>query len=106
VPAHRQSVTITTANQLVMEAIFDNKANILNSKLHAAHDGSIIYSVTTDQTLWGRTYTYLRDTNPALGREVLGIVGVINWRAKTFEIGGIRKRIDDVRRKPKGFRHK
>jgi hypothetical protein len=85
-----------------MEAIFDNKANVLNAKLHASHDNSIIYAVSTSQTLWGRTYTYLRDTNPAIGGEST-IVGAINWRKKTFEIQGQRKSIGDIRRKPKGF---
>jgi len=85
-----------------MEAIFDNKANMLNTHLHAPHDNSIIYSISTSQTLWGRTYTYLRDTNPALGRES-AIVGAINWKQKTFEIHGQRKSIRDIRRKPNGF---
>jgi len=85
-----------------MEALFDNKANVLNAQLHASHDNSVIYSISTSQTLWGRTYTYLRDTNPASGREST-IVGAINWRKKTFEIQGQRKLIRDVRRKPKGF---
>ena len=88
-----------------MEVIFDNKANVLNAHLHASHDNSIIYSISTSQTLWGRTYTYLRDTNPAMGGEAT-IVGAINWRKKTFEIQGQRKLIGDIRRKPKGFLNK
>ncbi|KAF8963656.1 hypothetical protein BDZ97DRAFT_986872 [Flammula alnicola] len=88
-----------------MEAIFDNKANVLNAKVHATHDNSVIYSISTDQTLWGRTYTYVKDTNPALGGEST-IVGVINWGQKTFEIQGNRKPIKDIRRKPGGFRNK
>jgi len=75
---------------------------VLNARLHASHDSSIIYTISTSQTLWGRTYTYLRDTNPALGGEPT-IVGAINWRKKTFEIQGQRKSIGDIRRKPKGF---
>ncbi|KAF8816002.1 hypothetical protein BYT27DRAFT_7185731 [Phlegmacium glaucopus] len=88
-----------------MEAIFDNKANVLNARLHASHDNSIIYAISTSQTLWGRTYTYLRDTNPALGGEPT-IVGAINWRKKTFEIQGQRKSIGAIRRKPKGLFNK
>ena len=88
-----------------MEAIFDNKANVLNAQLHASHDNSVIYAVSTNQSLWRRTYTYLRDTNPALGGESV-IVGAINWRKKTFEIQGQRKSIKDIRRKPKGFFNK
>ena len=90
---------------ILMEAIFDNKANVLNAQLHASHDNSVIYSVSTSQTLWRRTYTYLRDTNPALGGDSI-IVGAINWRKKTFEIQGQRKSIKDIRRKPKGFFNK
>lgn len=88
-----------------MEAIFDNKANVLNAQLHASHDNSVIYAISTSQTLWGRTYTYLRDTNPALSGEPV-IVGAINWRKKTFEIQGQRKLISDIRRKPKGLFNK
>ena len=85
-----------------MEAIFDNKANVLNAQLHASHDNSVIYDISTSQTLWRRTYTYLRDTNPVSGGESI-IVGAINWKKKTFEIQGQRKAIKDIRRKPKGF---
>lgn len=88
-----------------MEAIFDNKANVLNAQLHASHDNSVIYAISTSQTLWRRTYTYLRDTNPASGGDSV-IVGAINWRKKTFEIQGQRKFIKDIRRKPKGFFNK
>lgn len=49
-----------------MEAIFDNKSDVLNAKMHATHDNSVIYAVSTDQTLWTRTYTYVKDMNPAL----------------------------------------
>jgi len=88
-----------------MEAIFDNKANVLNAQLHASHDNSVIYAVSTSQSLWRRTYTYLRDTNPAIGGDSI-IVGAINWKKKTFEIQGQRKSIKDIRRKPKGLFNK
>ncbi|KDR69742.1 hypothetical protein GALMADRAFT_160249 [Galerina marginata CBS 339.88] len=88
-----------------MEATFDNKANVLNAKLHAAHDNSVIYSITTDQAVFSRKYTYVRDTNPALGGDST-IVGVINWGKKTFEINGQRKALGEVRRKVGGFRNK
>lgn len=88
-----------------MEAIFDNKANVLNAKLHTTHDSSVIYTISTDQTLWGRTYTYVKDTNPALGGGST-IVGVINWEKKTFEIQGHRRPVNDIRRKATGFRNK
>lgn len=88
-----------------MEAKFDNKSNVLNAKLRATHDDSVIYTISTDQTLWGRTYTYVKDTNPALG-EGSTIVGVINWKKKTFEMQGHRRLVEDIRRKPSGFRNK
>ncbi|KJA28853.1 hypothetical protein HYPSUDRAFT_33249 [Hypholoma sublateritium FD-334 SS-4] len=88
-----------------MEAIFDNKANVLNAKLHTTHDSSVIYTISTDQTLFGRTYTYVKDTNPALGGGST-IVGVINWEKKTFEIQGHRRPVNDIRRKATGFRNK
>ncbi|KAF5321257.1 hypothetical protein D9619_001661 [Psilocybe cf. subviscida] len=49
-----------------MEAIFDNKTDVLNAKLHTTHDNSVIYAVSTDQTMWTRTLTYVKDMNPAL----------------------------------------
>jgi len=88
-----------------MEVAFDNKTNVLAAKLRTTIDHSAIYSITTDESLWRRSYTYLRDTCPVLGGEPT-IVGVINWRRKTFEINGVRKKVDDIRRKPKGFGNK
>jgi hypothetical protein len=88
-----------------MEATFDNKANVLHAKLRTTHDNSVIYTISTDQTIWGRTYTYVRDHNPVHGGEPT-IVGVINWEKKTFEIHGHRKAVKDIRRKANGFRNK
>ncbi|KIM36902.1 hypothetical protein M413DRAFT_448828 [Hebeloma cylindrosporum] len=85
-----------------MEAIFDNKSDVLNAKLHATHDNSVIYSISTDETIWSRTYTYVKDLNPAQGGDPT-LVGAINWAKKTFEIQGQRKGLDDVRRKPPGL---
>ena len=99
---YRHSPIFHSLLTILMEAIFDNKANVLNAQLHAPHDNSVIYDISTSQSLWRRTYTYLRDTNPALGGESV-IVGAINWRKKTFEIQGQRKSIKDIRRKPKGL---
>ncbi|KAF8816006.1 hypothetical protein BYT27DRAFT_6483652 [Phlegmacium glaucopus] len=84
-----------------MEAIFDNHANLLNTRLQSSHDNSIIYAISTSQTLWGRKYTYLRDANPALG-EAPTTVGTIDWKKKTFEIQGQRKSIKNIKRIPKG----
>ncbi|KAF8872443.1 hypothetical protein CPB84DRAFT_1737610 [Gymnopilus junonius] len=88
-----------------MEVVFDNKTNVLNAKLHATHDNSVIYTISTDETVFSRAYTYVKDANPAQGGETT-IVGVINWSKKTFEINGHRKAIYDIRRKPGGFRNK
>ncbi|KAF8816008.1 hypothetical protein BYT27DRAFT_6483579 [Phlegmacium glaucopus] len=86
-----------------MEATFDNDSNVLNARLHASHDNSIIYSIsTTSHTLWGPQYTYLRDTNPVLGGEPI-TVGTIDWREKTFEIRGERKSIENIKRIPNGL---
>ncbi|KAF8161645.1 hypothetical protein B0H34DRAFT_388184 [Crassisporium funariophilum] len=85
-----------------MEVAFDNKTNVLNAKLRATHDNSVVYTVSTDQTIWGRTYTYLKDANPALGGDA-SIVGGINWKRKTFEVNGQRKSLGDIRRKPGGL---
>ncbi|KAF9553638.1 hypothetical protein CPC08DRAFT_767371 [Agrocybe pediades] len=86
-----------------MEVIFDNKANVLQAKIRAVHDKSVIYSVTTDQTVWSRTHTYVKDVNPTIGGETATTVGVINWEAKTFEVNGQRKHLNAIRRKPTGF---
>lgn len=86
----------------IMEAIFDNKANVLDAKLRTSHDNSVIYSISTDQTTWSKTYTYVRDMNPA-GREDPIVVGIINWDKKTFEVNGHRKTLKEIRRKPGRF---
>lgn len=111
-----------------MQVSLSNKLNVLCTKLHSVIDDSVIYTVNTDESFWRREYTYLRDTGPTLGLSssnsgsgfggrfsyfnTLGsgtngakggaIVGMINWRKRTFEIQGVRKRIDDIRRKPRG----
>jgi hypothetical protein len=82
-----------------MEAIFDNKSDVLNAKLHTTHDNSVIYRISTDETIWSRTYTYVKDLNPAQGGDP-ALVGAINWAKKTFEIQGQRKGLGDIRRKP------
>lgn len=90
-----------------MEAIFDNKSDVLNAKLHTTHDNSAIYRISTDETTWSRTYTYVKDLNPVLGGDPT-LVGAINWAKKTFEIQGQRRGLGDIRRKPSilDFRNK
>jgi len=83
-----------------MEAIFDNKGNVLSTKIRARHDNSVIYTVNTEQSLWrGRIVTYLRDKNPLLGGGQSVVVGAINWKKKAFEIMGVRQKLEDVRSK-------
>jgi hypothetical protein len=84
-----------------MEVVFDNGGNVLSTKIRTRHDNSVIYTVTTEQTLWrGRIVTYLRDKNPLVGGGGQSVVvGTINWKKKTFEIMGVRQKLEDVRRK-------
>lgn len=90
-----------------MEATFDNKSDVLNANLHATHDNSAIYRISTDETIWARMYTYVKDLNPAQGGDPT-LVGAINWAKKTFEIQGQRRGLGDMRRKPSAlaFRNK
>jgi len=82
-----------------MEVVFDNKANVLSAKLHTRHDNSIIYTISTEETLWrGRVVTYLRDRNPLSGADSV-VVGAINWKKKTFDIMGTKRCFENVRRK-------
>ncbi len=86
-----------------MEVIFGNKGNVLDAKLRARHDNSVIYSISTEHTLWrGRLVTYLRDRNPVVGGKSV-VVGGINWKKKIFDLMGVRKALNDVRRKTGGF---
>jgi len=86
-----------------MEVVFDNKANVLSAKLHTRHDNSIIYTISTEETLWrGRIVTYLRDRNPLSGAHSV-VVGAINWKKKTFDIMGTKHSLDNVRRKVGDF---
>ena len=82
-----------------MEVVFDNKANVLSAKLHTRHDNSIIYTISTEETLWrGRVVTYLRDRNPLSGADSV-VVGAINWKKKTLDIMGTKRCFENVRRK-------
>ncbi|KAJ3502258.1 hypothetical protein NLJ89_g8970 [Agrocybe chaxingu] len=90
-----------------MEATFDNKANVLNAKVHASHDNSVLYVVNTKQTMWGRTLTELWDKNPLPGEvDTNTRVGAINWKQRKFEVDGTWKSIDDVRRRPAGLKNR
>ncbi|KAF6746739.1 hypothetical protein DFP72DRAFT_922139 [Ephemerocybe angulata] len=82
-----------------MEVTFDNQSNPLSAQVLALHDNSVIYRVVTDQGLWSRGHTYLKDANPAVGEPTN--VGVIHWKEKSFEIYGHKKTLAEIRRRPK-----
>jgi len=87
-----------------MEAVFDNKTNVLNASIRNSHNNSIVYTVTTTNSMWGRGTTYLKDSNPAYGSAPIS--AAIHWKDRTFEIHGQRKPISDIKRKVGGFRNK
>lgn len=82
-----------------MEVIFDNQANVLTAQVLTTHDNSVIYRVVTDQSIWSKARTYLKDANPAVGAPTN--VGVIHWKEKAFEIYGVKKPMSEIRRRPK-----
>lgn len=84
-----------------MEAIFDNKANVLNARIRVIHDNSAIYSLATTSGIRGRKVTVLQDTNP--GPRDVPVVGVIHWREKSFEILGHKKPVAEIRRRAGSF---
>ncbi|KAJ7245327.1 hypothetical protein C8J57DRAFT_1355986 [Mycena rebaudengoi] len=97
-----------------MEAFFDNKINILNARICAALDESVMYTVETEFQFAGRARTLLRDENPLAAAANLpfashgggsageagggAVVGGINWRQKFFEVHGHRRNIADLKR--------
>ncbi|KAJ6584207.1 hypothetical protein B0H10DRAFT_2052346 [Mycena sp. CBHHK59/15] len=80
-----------------MEAYFDNKTNVLNARICAVLDDSVMYSVQTTFEFKGRRRTVLRDENPLPG-VASSIAGAINWTEKTFDILGHKKAHEEVRR--------
>lgn len=82
-----------------MEVTFDNQSNVLSAQIITVHDGSVIYRVVTDEGMWSRDHTYLKDANPAAGDPTN--VAVIHWKEKTFEIYGRKKKLADIRRRPR-----
>ncbi|KAF7316710.1 hypothetical protein HMN09_00404100 [Mycena chlorophos] len=80
-----------------MEAFFDNKTNLVNARICAGLDKAIMYTVETKFEFQGRFRTVLRDENP-VGENSNMVVGVINWRDKSMEVGGKRRKLDEVRR--------
>ncbi|KAJ7634719.1 hypothetical protein FB45DRAFT_909653 [Roridomyces roridus] len=85
-----------------MEASFDNKTNILNARIRATHDNSVIYTLRTTFGYRGRKDTILHDENPAPGA-ASSAVGAIHWQEKTLEIYGHKKSCAEVRRRTGRF---
>jgi hypothetical protein len=79
-----------------MEAFFDNKTNILNAHIRAAHDKSILYILKSDTSLLGRKVTTVEDANPLIGNSA--IVGLIHWQEKIFEVLGEKKKYSEIKR--------
>ncbi|KAJ7104523.1 hypothetical protein B0H15DRAFT_810426 [Mycena belliarum] len=84
-----------------MEATFDNKTNILNARIRAVHDNSIIYTLRTSFGFRGRKDTILCDENPAPGAATT--VGAIHWQEKTLEISGHKKSCAELKRQAGRF---
>ncbi|KAF7318906.1 hypothetical protein HMN09_00226400 [Mycena chlorophos] len=85
-----------------MEAVFDNKSNVLNAHIRAAHDNSVLYTLRTNFGYRGRKDTILCDANPAPGAPS-ATVGVIHWQDKSLEIMGHRKPCADLKRQAGKF---
>ncbi|KAF7316393.1 hypothetical protein MIND_00158100 [Mycena indigotica] len=79
-----------------MEAVFDNKTNILNAHIRAVHDNSVLYTLRTKFGYRGRKDTVLLDENPIPGASAT--VGAIHWQEKSLEITGHRKPCSELRR--------
>ncbi|KAF8878941.1 hypothetical protein BD779DRAFT_1676628 [Infundibulicybe gibba] len=84
-----------------MDVIFDNKTSILNAQIRVTRDNSVLYSVMTPFSLWGRKPTVLEDANPAPGDP--RTAGVIHWKERVFEIRGQRKPFSEVKTKARGI---
>lgn len=90
-----------------MEAVFDNKNNVLNAQICATHDNSIIYSLKSTFG-WGGTgkkLTILRDTNPGPG-STSTVAGAIHWPEKIMEVDGRKKKISEIKRREGGLLNK
>jgi hypothetical protein len=84
-----------------MEATFDNKTNILNARICAAHDNSVIYTLRTNFGFRGRKDTLLFDENPVPG--AAPAVGAIHWQEKTLEVSGHKKSCAELKRRAGRF---
>ncbi|KAF9257840.1 hypothetical protein L218DRAFT_909998 [Marasmius fiardii PR-910] len=80
-----------------MEVTFDNKSNVLTAKLHTTVDDAVVYTLETSYGFRGRRITILKDANPAPGQSTT--VGALNWREKTIEVNGLKKKVGDVKKR-------
>ncbi|KAJ7223337.1 hypothetical protein GGX14DRAFT_657946 [Mycena pura] len=84
-----------------MEAFFDNKTNIINARICAVLDEAVMYTAETKFEFQGRVRTILLDENPLPGTGAAGapaVVGAINWKDKSFEVHGHRRKCAELRR--------
>ncbi|KAF5314799.1 hypothetical protein D9758_019010 [Tetrapyrgos nigripes] len=116
-----------------MEVTFSNNANVIDAFLHTMHDKEPIYKVDSTFGILGRKHTFLRDVNPISspesklyathnshprkdtrkngGQGSAGVkkdpvtVGAIHWKERMIEVQGVKKKLDEVKRK-KGFLNK
>ncbi|KAJ7642613.1 hypothetical protein DFH06DRAFT_1214000 [Mycena polygramma] len=100
-----------------MEAYFDNKTDITNARIRTVRDDAPIYAVQTSFAFQGRVRTVLRDENPlpslsssssysspdSTSTSTSTIVGAINWKERSFEVRGQRRKYEEVRRKEGGL---
>ncbi|KAJ7662583.1 hypothetical protein DFH06DRAFT_355621 [Mycena polygramma] len=91
-----------------MEAYFDNKTNITNARIRTVRDDAPMYAVQTSFAFQGRVRTVLRDENPLPGTtpspdSTSTIVGAINWKERSFEVRGQRRKYEELRRKEGGL---
>lgn len=60
-------------------------------------DGTVHYTTSTTTGFRGRKITTITAAS--------GLVGMINWREKTFVINGVQRKWDDLKRHSAGILH-
>jgi hypothetical protein len=89
-----------------MEALFDNKNNVLNANLISVHSDAMLYTIQSTFGFRGRKITVIRDANPPPGQSQTLSAGAILWGEKMIEVGGVRKKISDIKRREGGVFNK
>ncbi|KAH8825575.1 hypothetical protein DL96DRAFT_1734473 [Flagelloscypha sp. PMI_526] len=81
-----------------MEAYFSNKSNLLKCTIISTASNDVLYTVQTSYGAFKRLKTTLLvDTNPAPGQSPNA--GAIHWSDKVIEVHGVRKSVEDCRRR-------